>query len=165
MLQVVSTKSRIELPADVLHEAAESIWNSILELEIQRANAASALFPAVQPLLTAQVTIHGAWQGSVLLACSRAIARKATAIMCKIPPSSISEIALRDTVGELANMLGGNLKSLLPSPSCLSLPVVTESDAGAITGRLAGQVLLCCEGQPLQITLFEQEQHNENIDC
>ena len=32
-----------------------------------------------------------------------------------------------DALGELTNMIGGNVKSLLPAPSQLSLPMVSES--------------------------------------
>jgi chemotaxis protein CheX len=160
MLPVASNQDFIRLPADALHEAVESIWNSILELEIQRAEESPADFPADEPLLTGQVTIHGGWQGRVVLVCPRAIARKAAAAMFKIPPLAISETGLRDTIGELTHMLGCNLKSLLPSPSRVSLPVVTGHYNNiniAITGRPAGRALLRCEGQPLQISLFEQE--------
>ena len=72
---------------------------------------------------------------------------------------------LRDTLGELTHMLGGNLKSLLPAPSRVSLPVVAEHYNTAIAGRPAGRALLRCEGQPLQISLFEQEcRQHENFD-
>lgn len=160
MLPVASDQNFVELPADVLQEVVESIWTSILELEIQRAEESPAAFPAGESLLTGQVTIHGGWQGCVILVCPRAIARKAAAAMFKIPPLAVSETGLRDTVGELTHMLGCNLKSLLPSPSRVSLPVVTGHYNHiniAMAGRPAGRALLRCEGQPLQISLFEQE--------
>jgi chemotaxis protein CheX len=142
---------------DVLQEAAESIWNSMLELEIRRDDGLPVALAAGEQLLAGRVTISGSWRGCVLLVCPRAVARKAAAAMFKIPPLAITEPELRDTVGELTHMLGSNLKSLLPSPSLVSLPAVTAHYNIAVDGRPAGRVLLRCEGQILQISLFEQE--------
>ena len=43
-----------------------------------------------------------------------------------------------DAVGEMANVVGGNVKSLLPGPSTLALPIVVTSETGvghAVAGR------------------------------
>jgi len=157
MLQTAPSDRPLELTAEILHELAESIWHSILELEIWRADRSSITFPASAQMLTSQITIHGAWRGLVVLVCSRAIARKAAAIMFGRPPARMTEREQRDAVGELTHILSGNLKSLLPAPSYLSLPVVTEGYTTAVEGRRIGRVLLRCENQPLQITLYEQE--------
>ena len=157
MLPVAPEQNFVGLPGDVLHEAAANIWNSMLELEIARDDGLPIIPPDGERLLAGRVTIDGSWQGCVLLVCPKAVARKAAAAMFEIPPSAITDTELRDTVGELTHMLGSNLKSLLPSPSLVSLPDVTEHYNIAVAGRLAGRVLLRCEGQILQISLFEQE--------
>ena len=141
----------------MLHEAAANIWNSMLELEIERDNGLPLAPPDGERLLAGRVTIDGSWRGCVLLLCPKIVARKAAAVMFERPPPALTDTELRDTVGELAHMLGGSLKSLLPAPSLVSLPVVTEHYNIAVAGRSAGRVLLRCEGQILQISLFEQE--------
>jgi chemotaxis protein CheX len=157
MLPVAPEQNFVDLSVDVLYEAAESIWSSMLELEIERDNGLPAIPFDGDRLLAGQVIIQGSWRGCVLLVCPRAVARKAAAAMFEIPPPTITDTELRDTVGELTHMLGSNLKSLLPAPSLVSLPVVTEHYNIAVAGRPAGRVLLRCEGQILQISLFEQE--------
>lgn len=141
----------------MLHEAAANIWNSMLELEIERDDGLPLFPPDGERLLAGRVTVAGRWRGCVLLVCPKAVARKAAAVMFERPPPDLTDTELRDTVGELAHMLGGNLKSLLPAPSLVSLPVVTEHYNIAVAGRLAGRVLLRCEDHILQISLFEQE--------
>jgi hypothetical protein len=42
---------------------------------------------------------------------------------------------VRDVAGEVANMIGGNLKALLPEPCRLSLPKVTK-EAPVVEGEL-----------------------------
>lgn len=156
MLSTAPDQNFVELPTDALYEVAENIWSSVLELVIQRAEEPLAAFPTSE-LLTGQVAIHGSWQGSLILVCSKTVARRAAAVMFKTAPSDITETESRDTVGELTHMLGGNLKSLLPSPSRLSLPTVTEGYNKMMVGRPVGHILLRCENQPLQISLFERE--------
>ena len=141
----------------MLHEAAAGIWQSMLELAIERDDGLPLVPLDGERLLAGRVTVAGSWRGCVLLVCPKTVARKAAAAMFERPPPALTDTELRDTVGELTHMLGGNLKSLLPAPSLVSLPVVTEHYNIAVTGRLAGRVLLRCEGQILQISLFEQE--------
>lgn len=166
MLSVAPDQNFVELPTDVIHEAVETIWRSMLELEIQRDDGSPVAWSTDERPLIGRVTIHGSWQGCVLLVCPMAVARAAAAAMFKIPPPAVTEAQSRDTVGELTHMLGGNLKSLLPAPCRLSLPVVTEYYNNiAVAGRPAGRALLRCDGQPLQISLFEQESMRyENLD-
>lgn len=153
------------LPVDVIHEAVACIWNSMLDLDVQRDDGPAARAPEREALLAGQVMIWGGWQGRLFLVCPKAVARKAAAAMFDIPLPAVTETDLRDTLGELTHMLGGNLKSLLPAPSRVSLPVVAEHYNTAIAGRPAGRALLRCEGQPLQISLFEQEcRQHENFD-
>jgi chemotaxis protein CheX len=165
MLQITPKPGAIELSADVLFELAESIWSSLLELDIQRIDNPVTEWPPDQPLLTGCVTINGDWQGSVLLVCPRAIARKAAATMFSISPSDVTETDLSDTIGELTHMLGGNLKSLLPAPCRLSPPSVVAGYNITTEERIMGQVFLRSEGLLLQIILFEREKNHENPDC
>lgn len=71
------------------------------------------------------VQITGTWCGAVLLQCSPEFASKAARIIfaSEGTPSPEDE---RDALGELSNMVAGNLKALLPSPSFLALPTISE---------------------------------------
>ena len=51
-------------------------------------------------------------------------ARAFASEMFALGPGEASHDEITDVVGELTNMVGGNIKSLLPEPSVLSLPVV-----------------------------------------
>jgi chemotaxis protein CheX len=73
----------------------------------------------------ASVSISGAWEGHVALGCSAAAARSAAATLLAMPEGDVAEGDIADAVGELVNMVGGNIKSLLPGPSALTLPLVS----------------------------------------
>lgn len=94
---------------------------------------------------------------SLLRACPKTLVRQAAAAMFKATPSAMTETELWNVIGELTHMLGGNLKSLLPAPCHLSLPSVIEGYNIPMKGPVVERILLRCEGQPLQIILFERE--------
>ncbi len=73
---------------------------------------------------TAAVGISGAWNGVVDLTCSQRAARRAAAVMFGLDDADLGPAEVQDAVGELANVVGGNVKALLPVPTDLSLPVV-----------------------------------------
>ena len=45
---------------------------------------------------------------------------------CKCHAADVTEVDQQDVASELVNMIGGNLKSLLPGPSFLSLPTIVS---------------------------------------
>ena len=76
--------------------------------------------------LNAAVKITGTFTGSVVLSLSDGAAVQSAATMLAVPFAEVSSADKRDVAAELVNMVGGNLKSLLPAPSYLSLPTVLE---------------------------------------
>lgn len=68
--------------------------------------------------------IEGAWQGEVLIRCDEPLGRAAAATFFALPPDEVGVSEDPDTIAELTNVLGGNLKCLLPPGCHLSLPRV-----------------------------------------
>jgi CheY-specific phosphatase CheX len=81
--------------------------------------------------MTGCVQISGAWDGAVTIQCSPDLARAAAAAMLEMEAAATSFDDVRDALGEIANMVGGNLKALLPGPTNLSLPLVVEGEHGS----------------------------------
>jgi len=76
--------------------------------------------------ISAFVSITGAWQGDVEVRLSPALAARLVREVLELDAVSTDDPYLRDIVGEVANIIGGNLKALLPEPCRLSLPTVRE---------------------------------------
>lgn len=113
---------------NVIEEVVQSIFSTMLNFDLFRAGEPTTT--EQEPLLTA-VQIAGEWTGSVVLAMSPEMARASAAAMLGLDPADVSESDLRDVAAELTNMIGGNVKSLLPGPSYLSLPsIIAGSDFG-----------------------------------
>jgi CheY-specific phosphatase CheX len=77
-------------------------------------------------IVTAVVHFAGAWHGAVMLECTRRQARTFAHLLMSIEAPPTVDDDVRDALGELANMLAGNLKSVLPPGVVLSMPSVIE---------------------------------------
>lgn len=94
--------------------------------------------------LTASISFEGAFRGELKLTCSRSLATAVAASMFKRASDDTGAEDLRDALAELVNIVGGNLKAVLPSPCRLSLPAVGEGHLSAEDGR-----------EPLTLIYFE----------
>jgi chemotaxis protein CheX len=108
-------------------------------------------------MVTGRVFINGAWRGTIEVECSRPLALRAAASMLGSGVDDVSSKDLKDALGELTNIIGGNIKSLLPGPSHLSLPAVWEGSAAAARPsyeRLLDRATLKCGDQPVRISIW-----------
>lgn len=100
------------------------------------------------------VHITGGWEGTVSVATTEVLARSLTEEMFAMDPGEASDEELIDANGEMANMIGGNIKSLLPGPSQLSLPTVTRGSVMAFPGTdVAAEETFLIDGQPFQVVV------------
>jgi chemotaxis protein CheX len=134
----------------------DSIWRSVLGLTVRPTSQRPT--PRAR-MIGGSIEITGAWHGTVSVHCSPDLARQAAAVIFGVEPTKATDDQMRDALGELTNMAGGNLKALLPGPSRLLLPAVTESTTRAEPGhgRLVSQVAFECQGEPLLVALVEWE--------
>ena len=143
-----------------LCELIENIWSSVLGLEVERSGEAPAA-RGDECLLTGCVQVRGAWDGAVILDCSAALAREATALMFGVAPDAETFEDVQDALGELANIVGGNVKSLLPQPCELSLPTVVRGlDYTLIVpgSRLVAKLAFRCHGEPLAVSILKRDE-------
>ncbi len=141
------TETRLHLQPGELAQVVESVFLTMLCLEVREDR--TPWFPS-EERLTAAVHLAGEWNGAVLLECDRYQAcRFAGRFLSGDAPAQVDDV-VRDMLGELANMIGGNMKCVLAHGLRLSMPsVVNGGDyclriCGAeIRERLAIQ---CVEG-------------------
>lgn len=107
-----------------LQELVESIWSTTVAIEAHVVTAPIA--PSPDGKVLACVTISGAWNGAVVVECDVAGASHIAGAMLDMDPKELSEDDVRDAIGEVANVIGGNVKASLPQPSVLSLPSVAR---------------------------------------
>lgn len=107
-----------------------NIVNSVFEtmLNLQTAEDGAEWTPG-DDRVTALVNLSGEWNGAVLMECDHGQAcRFAGRFLSMDAPETIDD-DVRDVLGELANMIGGNLKSILTSGILLSMPSVVDGSS------------------------------------
>jgi hypothetical protein len=85
---------------------------------------------AVADPVSSWVDVVGPWTGSVVLTTGRRTAEELTrALLREHSPDVLEDEDVADAFGEIANVVGGNVKAALPGPSGLSLPDVGPAPA------------------------------------
>jgi chemotaxis protein CheX len=134
-----------------VHAVVEEVWSSFLGAE-------EPILPLPTPLppggWMAAITVSGGWDAQVTVNLSDAGALHVTSTMLMCPVEECSDEDLRDALGELVNMVGGNIKSLMPGPSVLSLPAVAAGRAVHPTGSVElARFDGVWAGQPVRVTV------------
>jgi hypothetical protein len=108
------------LDAATVQAIADDVWTSLVgDGEV----LVPLPVPAPEVTISAWVQIHGPWRGAVVVTCDEATAEALTECLLRArPPAVIEPEDVADALGELANVLGGNVKAALPGPSTLGLP-------------------------------------------
>lgn len=107
-----------------LHEVIDGVWTQMLGYDIE---------PTVPPVvfedtrhLTGSVAITGDWDVMLLIEVPEALALDLASTMFAMDQADLSQDDVFDTLGEMANMVGGNVKGLIPGNTQLSLPTISE---------------------------------------
>jgi chemotaxis protein CheX len=117
------TEVDVEIKRGELAQIVISVFDSMLNLEAVESPV--PWFPNPERL-TAAVHLAGAWSGAVLVECDRGQAcRFASRYLSIEEPGAVDDV-VRDFLGELANMVGGNLKCILIPGIQLSMPSVVD---------------------------------------
>ncbi len=134
---------------------ATDVFQTMLSLEIWPDSSATDLPVEV---VTAAVYFAGDWKGAVLIECTASQAFDFTArLFSSAPPTRMND-DVRDALGELANMVAGNLKSVLPGGVGISMPSVVEGKNYSLKicgGNLSTRLRFQSPLGPFAITLVE----------
>ena len=141
---------------DAVQQTVETVWATLLGLEVKRRATPSG--DAEQGWF-GSVRITGAWDGEVRVQCSPELAHRAAAILFAIDRAAANVAQAEDALRELANVTGGNLMEVLPGPSTLSMPSISNgADASAQTaGLLLSRLYFECQGEPLSVVVLRTE--------
>jgi hypothetical protein len=144
----------------ILVQLMASVWETILQLPIlpRDGHPGDEVRPGDLPLVTGRIRIAGAWEGTVAMTGPRSFAAKCAAIMHGREPEELTGAEVRDGWGELLNMVGGNLKALVPPVSHLGLPTVHEREVFGYEedgSRVLNDVVFACLDQRVRLTVLQ----------
>jgi len=139
---------------DDLREIADQVWKAYLDPKGTRPLVPGDVPPATE--VSASVSLTGAWHGHVVITCSARAARRAAAAFLAMEPAEVSDEDMTDVMGELANIVGGNVKSMLPPATAVSLPhVVTGASNRFPTTRQICALSGTWGDEPFSISMWQ----------
>lgn len=102
----------------------------------------------------AEVRYNGEWCGRVRIDLSPALARQLASAMQRLPQDDLNEALVMDAVGELANMIAGNLRPLLEGARSVGVPVVRRGPSVAAKGTAMLDRAYDCGGRSVGVELL-----------
>jgi chemotaxis protein CheX len=143
-----------QVNAEMLAQTVGAVFTAMMDLEVSPGETPWA--PS-HDQLTSAVHLSGAWNGAVLFECDRQQACQfAGRFLSTETPETVND-DVRDVLGELANMIGGNMKSAMAAGLSLSMPSVTDgSDYGlrVCGSKVQDRLAFDCEDGPFWVTLL-----------
>ena len=104
-------------------------------------------------VVSSWVDIVGPWTGSVVLTTAPDTAEElCRALLGPATPPVVDDEDVADAFGEIANVVGGNVKAALPGPSGLSLPQVGDAPAVRNPADQLGVDVLW-RGEPVSVSV------------
>ncbi|WP_433059321.1 chemotaxis protein CheX [Dactylosporangium sp. CS-033363] len=110
-----------------LLEIVSEVWDAYLQQP--EATPTDSVAAEDRKAITAAVSITGAWEGHVRVLVPPTAAGDITALMLAMESGEVTDQDVTDAMGELINVIGGNIKNRGTQPAKLGLPVVA-------TGRM-----------------------------
>jgi chemotaxis protein CheX len=142
--------------ADPIWAVADEVFAAMIDGE--PGHLAPWLDPhaAVEDEMHAWVDVGGAAPGRVLLTTERDTATRITrALLMMGEAEPVGDEDFRDALGEVANVVGGNVKALVPDPGALTLPQVTHVRPDTSAATLLYELPLSWRGRFLLISLWQ----------
>ena len=132
----MTAESSVQIQPGDVAQIVKSVFETMLNLETGENGEP---WSPGEDRVSAMVHLAGDWNGAVLIECSRGQACKFAGRFLSTEPPATFDDDVRDVLGELANMIGGNLKSMLTRGIRLSMPWVVDGSSSAV--RFCGSAL------------------------
>lgn len=103
----------------------------------------------------AWVDVSGPVVTRVILMANKSTGEQlARALLAMDDSEEVSDADFADAVGEIANVVGGNIKSLVTNPGTLSMPVVSHQEPDMTDGVCLLETYFGWKGAPLGVALW-----------
>ena len=111
---------------EALEQIVEQMWSSYFA-HVEFLIPSFDLHDIEGDILCASVTISGARPGIVTVVAEKAVSKPLSAALLQEDLDGLTDEDVYDSLGEIANIIGGNIKALVPDAGPLGLPVVSSA--------------------------------------
>lgn len=135
------------IPPEVVADLVSLAWQTFVGTELIPVEPTAS--STTEAVMCSSISIGGPWSATVVMHFSRTLAFAGTATVLGMEADEVEEADVRDILGELANIVGGNVKGFVSDDHndwTLSLPVVSDGFQSVPGSRLATEVVFDCGG-------------------
>lgn len=150
----------VEINSAELTTIVDEIFGAMAGMQLVPCAGVTAFGPGTEYVASA-VQIVGDWQGGVRLDIDLELARQACANLTGVDAGELSPEDVRDAAGELANMVGGSVKTLCAQSSRLSLPSVAigrDFEFSLCQGTVIQTLSFSHPGGVLTVSVIERQE-------
>jgi chemotaxis protein CheX len=147
-----------QLNEEALVKANAQFWHQMLQMELEIVPFTED-FCVGKGHLLASVRLSGMWTGRIEVRLAQGLAQAATAAMMMQPAEYVTEADELDAIREIANMIGGVIKSSLPRPCAMTLPESCVSEDRLCVAAQTGDSLAVAfrhEAGALMVRVWEE---------
>ena len=128
-----------------------SVFESMLDTTLNQGPPPS---PPEGPRVAGVIRLKGAFPGEVVVEMSTGLLKKAAMAMFQLPEAEIEAEHLEDALREITNMIGGNIKCLVPPPTSLSLPELLSEEHKKYLLPPSSHAIFHFGGAPVMVRLY-----------
>ena len=145
----------MSIDTQVLQQVVVDVCSGMLGLTVEPSPGIST---DESEALSAVIRVSGEWESLIQVLAPMATARTIASNMFATEEAELTESEIRDAFGEIANMVGGNLKGIVDRETSLSLPCVGPADGcSPFGGEFAGiSVVNLCGGDALVVRMLDR---------
>ena len=133
-------------------EITQGFWDAFLPEDAVLLPGAA--LPEIEEV-RGHIDIGGSWSGRVEISTSLVAARRIAAALFGLGADTLEQSEVLDALGELVNVVGGNIKSILPAPTSLTIPRVADSSGEwRFSALLEREIALTWNGEPIVVRVW-----------
>jgi chemotaxis protein CheX len=109
------------------------------------------------PIVSA-IFFAGGWKGAILIEFEEPLAFDITAHLLKIDRPHQIDGDVRDAIGEVVNMIAGNLKPTMPADTHMSMPAVVQGGdfkVSVVGSNQHDRITFCCADGAFSLILVQ----------
>ncbi|MCA9482710.1 MAG: chemotaxis protein CheX [Nitrospina sp.] len=137
-----------------LSHCAEMVWNTLFGMALHKKG--NAPLPK-SSYLGCATRIRGAWNGWLVIHLPPGFSNTASRVFFGLPEEGQQQGNIEETLKEIANQIGGNIKHLVPQPSTLDTPLMSfnAEELDFPNSHLKTQLTFECEGDLVEFRILE----------
>lgn len=140
-------------------EFVECIWETSLQLPIAKVELAALEEKSGVRQVIGIIPIDGEFSGGVVVQVEESLAIELACAMLAMPMDALESDDIQDALGEISNMVAGNVKAILPGPSRLALPMLVrglDCSVAMPEAEVVSDVAFECQGASVRVHLLKR---------